>query len=116
MYACPRSRLHGVGYAIPVPQDLERKHVHIGVLVEFSMALMSKLDGINRHSFNSFRLRVGESHKRMLSLARTLLVRGCPWPSLCYEVSADPLMLLISLAYLTYYLWGCVCMCGCMNI
>ena len=45
-----------------VPQDLERKHVHIGVLVEFSMALMSKLDGINRHSFNSFRLRVGINH------------------------------------------------------
>lgn len=43
-----------------VLQDLERKHVHIGVLVEFSMALMNKLDGINRHSFNSFRLRVGE--------------------------------------------------------
>lgn len=43
-------------------QDLERKHVHIGVLVEFSMALMSKLDGINRHSFNSFRLRVGINH------------------------------------------------------
>lgn len=25
------------------------------------MALMSKLDGINRHSFNAFRLRVGEA-------------------------------------------------------
>ncbi|XP_029417070.1 adenylate cyclase type 7 isoform X2 [Nannospalax galili] len=43
-------------------QDQERQHVHIGVLVEFSMALMSKLDGINRHSFNSFRLRVGINH------------------------------------------------------
>ncbi|ERE77536.1 adenylate cyclase type 7 [Cricetulus griseus] len=43
-------------------QDLERQHAHIGVLVEFSMALMSKLDGINRHSFNSFRLRVGINH------------------------------------------------------
>lgn len=63
-----------------VPQDLERKHMHIGVLVEFSMALMSKLDGINRHSFNSFRLRVGEGHKRTLSLAHTLLVGGCPCP------------------------------------
>ena len=30
-------------------------------MVEFSIALMSKLDGINRHSFNSFRLRVGEA-------------------------------------------------------
>lgn len=43
-----------------VLQDLERQHTHIGVMVEFSIALMSKLDGINRHSFNSFRLRVGE--------------------------------------------------------
>ncbi|XP_053438122.1 adenylate cyclase type 7 isoform X2 [Nycticebus coucang] len=43
-------------------QDLERQHAHIGVMVEFSIALMSKLDGINRHSFNSFRLRVGINH------------------------------------------------------
>ncbi|XP_040838667.1 adenylate cyclase type 7 isoform X2 [Ochotona curzoniae] len=43
-------------------QDVERQHAHIGVMVEFSMALMSKLDGINRHSFNSFRLRVGINH------------------------------------------------------
>lgn len=46
------------------PQDLERQHAHIGIMVEFSIALMSKLDGINRHSFNSFRLRVGEGPKR----------------------------------------------------
>lgn len=44
-----------------VLQDLERQHAHIGIMVEFSTALMSKLDGINRHSFNSFRLRVGEA-------------------------------------------------------
>lgn len=44
-----------------VPQDLERQRAHIGIMVEFSTALMSKLDGINRHSFNSFRLRVGEA-------------------------------------------------------
>ncbi|KAF3817848.1 hypothetical protein GH733_013135 [Mirounga leonina] len=43
-------------------QDLERQHAHIGILVDFSIALMSKLDGINRHSFNSFRLRVGINH------------------------------------------------------
>uniref|UniRef100_A0A2K5L3K7 Adenylate cyclase type 7 n=3 Tax=Cercocebus atys TaxID=9531 RepID=A0A2K5L3K7_CERAT len=43
-------------------QELERQHAHIGVMVEFSIALMSKLDGINRHSFNSFRLRVGINH------------------------------------------------------
>ncbi|XP_037372181.1 adenylate cyclase type 7 [Talpa occidentalis] len=43
-------------------QDLARQHAHIGIMVEFSIALMSKLDGINRHSFNSFRLRVGINH------------------------------------------------------
>nr|XP_012420754.1 PREDICTED: adenylate cyclase type 7 [Odobenus rosmarus divergens] len=43
-------------------QDLERQYAHIGIMVEFSIALMSKLDGINRHSFNSFRLRVGINH------------------------------------------------------
>ncbi|XP_006154858.1 adenylate cyclase type 7 [Tupaia chinensis] len=43
-------------------QDLERQHAHIGVMVEFSLALMGKLDGINRHSFNNFRLRVGINH------------------------------------------------------
>lgn len=46
----------------PENQDLERQHAHIGIMVEFSTALMSKLDGINRHSFNSFRLRVGINH------------------------------------------------------
>lgn len=64
-----------------VLQDLERQHVHIGVLVEFSMALMSKLDGINRHSFNSFRLRVGEVTHGQLSLVHSLLVGGCPGSS-----------------------------------
>ncbi|XP_012586190.1 PREDICTED: adenylate cyclase type 7 [Condylura cristata] len=44
------------------PQGLARQHAHIGILVEFSIALMSKLDGINRHSFNAFRLRVGINH------------------------------------------------------
>lgn len=46
-----------------VTQDLERQHAHIGTTVEFSIALMNKLDGINRHSFNSFRLRVGEARE-----------------------------------------------------
>lgn len=38
----------------------ERQQAQIGNMVEFAIALMGKLDGINRHSFNSFRLRVGE--------------------------------------------------------
>nr|XP_015223934.1 PREDICTED: adenylate cyclase type 7 isoform X1 [Lepisosteus oculatus]XP_015223935.1 PREDICTED: adenylate cyclase type 7 isoform X1 [Lepisosteus oculatus]XP_015223936.1 PREDICTED: adenylate cyclase type 7 isoform X1 [Lepisosteus oculatus]XP_015223937.1 PREDICTED: adenylate cyclase type 7 isoform X1 [Lepisosteus oculatus] len=40
-------------------QDRERQHTQIGNMVEFAIALMGKLEGINRHSFNSFRLRVG---------------------------------------------------------
>ncbi|NXE86654.1 ADCY7 cyclase, partial [Menura novaehollandiae] len=43
-------------------QDRERQHAHIGIMVEYGIALMSKLDGINRHSFNNFRLRVGINH------------------------------------------------------
>uniref|UniRef100_A0A672G5F7 adenylate cyclase n=1 Tax=Salarias fasciatus TaxID=181472 RepID=A0A672G5F7_SALFA len=40
----------------------ERQQAQIGIMVEFAIALMGKLDGINRHSFNSFRLRVGINH------------------------------------------------------
>uniref|UniRef100_A0AAY5F553 Adenylate cyclase type 7 n=1 Tax=Electrophorus electricus TaxID=8005 RepID=A0AAY5F553_ELEEL len=39
-----------------------RQHAQIGIMVEFAIALVGKLDGINRHSFNSFRLRVGINH------------------------------------------------------
>lgn len=41
-------------------QDRERQQAQIGIMVEFAIALIGKLDGINRHSFNTFRLRVGE--------------------------------------------------------
>ena len=41
-------------------QDREKQQAQIGNMVEFAIALIGKLDGINRHSFNSFRLRVGE--------------------------------------------------------
>ncbi|XP_063044617.1 adenylate cyclase type 7 isoform X2 [Engraulis encrasicolus] len=40
----------------------ERQQAQIGNMVEFAISLMGKLDGINRHSFNSFRLRVGINH------------------------------------------------------
>ncbi|XP_063190456.1 adenylate cyclase type 7 isoform X2 [Chroicocephalus ridibundus] len=43
-------------------QEKERQHAHIGIMVEYGIALMSKLDGINRHSFNNFRLRIGINH------------------------------------------------------
>ncbi|XP_030650003.1 adenylate cyclase type 7 [Chanos chanos] len=43
-------------------QDRERQQAQIGIMVEFAIALIGKLDGINRHSFNNFRLRVGINH------------------------------------------------------
>lgn len=33
--------------------------MHIGTMVEFAFALVAKLDAINKHSFNDFKLRVG---------------------------------------------------------
>lgn len=36
--------------------------MHIGTMVEFAFALVGKLDMINKHSFNDFKLRVGELH------------------------------------------------------
>lgn len=42
-------------------QDKERQQAQIGIVVEFAIAIIGKLDGINRHSFNNFRLRVGEN-------------------------------------------------------
>lgn len=43
-------------------QDQEKLNAQIGIMVEFAIALIGKLDGINRHSFNNFRLRVGINH------------------------------------------------------
>lgn len=44
----------------PIYQDADRSCSHLGTMVEFAVALGSKLDIINKHSFNNFRLRVGE--------------------------------------------------------
>ncbi|XP_058522252.1 adenylate cyclase type 4 [Ochotona princeps] len=43
-------------------QEAERSCSHLGTMVEFAVALGSKLDVINKHSFNNFRLRVGLNH------------------------------------------------------
>uniref|UniRef100_A0A8C6IH57 Adenylate cyclase type 4 n=1 Tax=Mus spicilegus TaxID=10103 RepID=A0A8C6IH57_MUSSI len=43
-------------------QDSERSCSHLGTMVEFAVALGSKLGVINKHSFNNFRLRVGLNH------------------------------------------------------
>ncbi|XP_021091240.2 adenylate cyclase type 2 isoform X2 [Mesocricetus auratus] len=43
-------------------QEPERQYMHIGTMVEFAYALVAKLDAINKHSFNDFKLRVGINH------------------------------------------------------
>ncbi|MEQ2177296.1 hypothetical protein GOODEAATRI_002112, partial [Goodea atripinnis] len=50
-------------------EDRERQQAQIGIMVEFAIAMMGKLDGINRHSFNSFRLRVGSSGGTVMPMA-----------------------------------------------
>ncbi|XP_010788980.1 adenylate cyclase type 2 [Notothenia coriiceps] len=43
-------------------QEHDRQNMHIGTMVEFAFALVGKLDVINKHSFNDFRLRIGINH------------------------------------------------------
>ncbi|XP_077362966.1 adenylate cyclase type 2-like isoform X1 [Festucalex cinctus] len=43
-------------------QEHDRQYMHIGSMVEFAFALVGKLDVINKHSFNDFRLRIGINH------------------------------------------------------
>uniref|UniRef100_A0A6Q2X1J9 Adenylate cyclase type 2 n=1 Tax=Esox lucius TaxID=8010 RepID=A0A6Q2X1J9_ESOLU len=46
--------------ATPGPEYTQ--YMHIGTMMEFAFALVGKLDVINKHSFNDFRLRVGINH------------------------------------------------------
>lgn len=43
----------------------DRQYMHIGTMVEFAFALVGKLDVINKHSFNDFKLRVGEMFRNL---------------------------------------------------
>uniref|UniRef100_A0A8C5E8Y3 adenylate cyclase n=1 Tax=Gouania willdenowi TaxID=441366 RepID=A0A8C5E8Y3_GOUWI len=43
-------------------EETDRQYMHIGTMVEFAFALVGKLDLINKHSFNDFRLRIGINH------------------------------------------------------
>lgn len=45
---------------VPLLQERDRQYMHIGTMVEFAFALVGKLDVINKHSFNDFKLRVGK--------------------------------------------------------
>lgn len=43
--------------------------MHIGTMVEFAFALVAKLDVINKHSFNDFKLRVGMYPRIFMSIS-----------------------------------------------
>ncbi|VTJ82720.1 Hypothetical predicted protein [Marmota monax] len=58
-------------------QEPERQYLHIGTMVEFAFALVAKLDAINKHSFNDFKLRVTEETSLVLqTLGYTCTCRG----------------------------------------
>lgn len=69
-------------------QDRERQPAQIGIMVEFAIALVGKLDGINRHSFNNFRLRVGEWSRNTHTHTHIPIDRPV-WSVLYLSVSAD---------------------------
>ncbi|XP_029382273.1 adenylate cyclase type 4 [Echeneis naucrates] len=43
-------------------KNYDMSYSHVRAMVEFAIALMSKLELINTHSFNSFKLRIGINH------------------------------------------------------
>ncbi|KAK5848238.1 hypothetical protein PBY51_005870 [Eleginops maclovinus] len=43
-------------------KKVEMSYSHVRTMVEFAIALMNKLEVINTHSFNSFKLRIGINH------------------------------------------------------
>lgn len=55
----------GWGSFLHVSQEHDRQYMHIGTMVEFAFALVGKLDVINKHSFNDFRLRIGENVRHL---------------------------------------------------
>lgn len=72
-------------------QDRERQQAQIGNMVEFAIALIGKLDGINRHSFNSFRLRVGECMQLLGSFSINLSFTGYCTALYCTVLYLAPL-------------------------
>ncbi|XP_076864575.1 adenylate cyclase type 2b isoform X2 [Brachyhypopomus gauderio] len=50
-----------------ITQDHDRQYMHIGTMIEFAFALVGKLDVINKHSFNDFKLRLGINHGPLIA-------------------------------------------------
>ncbi|KAG0709987.1 Adenylate cyclase type 8 [Chionoecetes opilio] len=46
----------------PTEKDAEDSHAHLCALVDFALEMKARLEDVNKHSFNNFRLRVGVSH------------------------------------------------------
>lgn len=40
-------------------QDAEDSHAHLCALVDFALVMKARLEDVNTHSFNNFKLRVG---------------------------------------------------------
>ncbi|XP_030635308.1 adenylate cyclase type 4 [Chanos chanos] len=43
-------------------KDCDETYSHVRSMIEFAIALMGKLENINKHSFNNFKLRIGINH------------------------------------------------------
>ena len=61
-----------------ISQEHDRQYMHIGTMVEFAFALVGKLDVINKHSFNDFKLRVGESLSQPHALSFASIFESSP--------------------------------------
>ncbi|XP_047494880.1 adenylyl cyclase 78C-like isoform X2 [Penaeus chinensis] len=46
----------------PTAKDAEDCHAHLCALVDFALEMKARLEDVNKHSFNNFKLRVGISH------------------------------------------------------
>lgn len=93
------------GYA-SFRQEHDRQYMHIGTMVEFAFALVGKLDVINKHSFNDFRLRIGKSRpcERHYSLEYNLLI--CVF-CVCQGINHGPVIAgVIGAQKPQYDIWG----------
>ncbi|XP_070575813.1 adenylate cyclase type 2-like isoform X2 [Ptychodera flava] len=63
----PLETLERIDEEEEIVKDKDDRHskqalYYVGVLTEFAMAMMTKLEHINKHSFNDFKLRIGINH------------------------------------------------------
>ncbi|MPD03168.1 Adenylate cyclase type 8 [Portunus trituberculatus] len=54
-----RERGWELGRVVGLRKDAEDSHAHLCALVDFALEMKARLEDVNKHSFNNFRLRVG---------------------------------------------------------